>query len=319
MGLDLSGIEAWTRELLDDVARKRGIRNPEFRRRGELVRLLLRQHYGLRLQAGRERVARGVHAASQVRDLLSKLVSSAFEGLPPPVVSALEVRPDVEVRSSPAAPVPAQPERPPPEPAAQAAPAATTRTFQEGPARTRSVARALAASGYTERAMQVYAELIAAAGDDSALAAEAATVRRGDPAPAPLAAASVEVPRSRSKQLPPTDDRLSCEAAPGGGYSLRWQISEAGVRRARAVLGSAGQLTARLISIERDPELVVCSSIVEHGPLPRTGEWHSPRLRPHHRCLAAVGLLAGTRFVAIVHAQPRVHADEQRTHAVSAT
>jgi hypothetical protein len=289
MGLDLSGIEAWTRELLDDVARKRGIRNPEFRRRGELVRLLLRQQYGMRLQAGRERVARGVHVAGQVRDLLGKLVSSAFEALPQPVTS-----PTIAPTSRPA-PLPAQD-----------APAATTRTFLERPTRTRSVARALAAAGHARRALEVYAELIERAPGDSALAAEAAGLRRGDLPPPPLAAPSLEFARPRASQQSPAEDRLDCDAGPDTGVALRWRISEAGVRRGRSVLGGEGQLTVRLISIEPDPELVVRSTIIEHGPVAREGDWRCPGLAPQHRCLAAVGLLAGERFVAIVHAEPRL-------------
>jgi hypothetical protein len=283
MGLDLSGIEAWTRELLDEVARKRGIRNPEFRRRGELVRLLLRQQYGMRLQAGRERVARGVQVAGQVRELLGKLVSSAFEAPPPPAAPSS---------------VP-----PPPSPAPDAL-AATNRTFLDRPARTRSEARALARAGHGQRALEVYAELIERAPDDSALAGEAAALRRGELPPAPPAARSPEVARQQASPRPPGEDRLACAGGSETGLALHWRISEAGVRRARAVLGSDGQLTVRLISVEPDPERVVRSTIIEHGPVAREGDWRSPQLPPQHRCLAAVGLLAGTRFVAIVHAHP---------------
>jgi hypothetical protein len=281
MGLDLSGIEAWTRELLDEVARKRGIRNPEFRRRGELVRLLLRQQYGLRLQAGRERFARGVHVAGQVRDLLGKLVSSTFEALPPTMTALLEPSP---VRN---------------------ASSATTRMFLEEPVRTRSVARALAAAGHFERASEVYAELIGRAPADSALAAEAAALHRGKLPPAPPAARSLEGPRAHEPRRPPSEDRLTCDAGPGSGHAVHWRISEAGLRRARAALGSDGQLTVRLLSVEPDPERVIRSTIIEHGPVATEGTWRSPDLPPQHRFLAAVGLLAGTRFVSIVHTQPR--------------
>jgi hypothetical protein len=299
MGLDLSGIEAWTRELLDEVARKRGIRNPEFRRRGELVRLLLRRQYGMRLQAGRERVARGVHVAAQVRDLLGKLVSSALEAAPPPLTP-----PVTPPLSSPPTPPPEEASNQPPPSPARDAPLATTRTLMERPVRTRAAARALAAAGHAQRAIELYAELVERAPDDAALAAEAAGLRRGELPPSPLAAPALDIAHPRASQRASGEDRLTCDGDFETGIALHWRICEAGVRRARAVLGSEGQLTVRLISIEPDPELVVRSTIIEHGPVARQGAWHSPGLPRQYRCLAAVGLLAGTRFVAIVHAAP---------------
>ena len=50
MALEIGRIEAWTREMLEAEARKRGIRGPEFRPRRDLIRLILRHQYGDRLR-----------------------------------------------------------------------------------------------------------------------------------------------------------------------------------------------------------------------------------------------------------------------------
>src|SRR4051812_26277295 len=82
MGLDLSRVEAWTREMLEAEARRRRIRNPQFRTRGELIRLLLKHQYGDQLSAGRERIARGIRTFGQARELLGMAVGAALSALP---------------------------------------------------------------------------------------------------------------------------------------------------------------------------------------------------------------------------------------------
>ena len=78
MALDLSRVEAWTREKLEAEARRRRIRNPQFRTRGELIRLLLKHQYGDRFSAGRERIARGIRTFEQARELLGMAVGAAL-------------------------------------------------------------------------------------------------------------------------------------------------------------------------------------------------------------------------------------------------
>src|SRR5262245_37003830 len=84
MGLDLSRIEAWTREMLEAEARKRRIRSPEFRTRSELVRLILKHQYGARFNAAREGVAKGRRAVEQTRDLVNEVVSTTLSFIPSP-------------------------------------------------------------------------------------------------------------------------------------------------------------------------------------------------------------------------------------------
>jgi hypothetical protein len=222
--------------------------------------------------------------------------------LPPAVVEAVIV------------PEPAQPA---PRAAAVVAIVATTRTFEEEPIRTRSMAQLLAAQGHRERALAIYEELIGRNSADRSLEREAASLRRGEPA------TDVALPEpsreARPSQAPSgvwssSKERLTCEGAPNSGLLLRWTITDEGERRARAVLGVSsdhGELTVRLVSIRPDAERIVRSEITEHGPVAASGEWSPGPLLDAERCVAAIGMRAGNRFVSIVHVQPQPAAAAQ--------
>src|SRR6185295_244866 len=92
MGLDLSRIDAWTREMLEAEARRRRIRNPEFRTRGDLIRLLLKHQYGDRVSAGRERIAKGMRTARQARELFGLAMDAALSALPEPIATIMRLR-----------------------------------------------------------------------------------------------------------------------------------------------------------------------------------------------------------------------------------
>lgn len=188
---------------------------------------------------------------------------------------------------------------------------ATTRTFEEEPIRTRSMAQLLAAQGHRERALAIYEELIAQDSTDKTLEREAAALRRGEPAQ------DIALPEPPSEPRPSqapsgvwssSKERLTCEGEPHSGLLLRWAITHEGERRARAVLGvneDAGELTVRLVSIRPDAERIVRSEITEHGPVAPSGEWAPGPLLDTERCVAAIGMRAGDRFVSIVHVQPQ--------------
>jgi hypothetical protein len=92
MGLDLSRIEAWSREMLEGEARRRGIRSPEFRTRGELIRLILRHQYGDRFNAGRDRIAQARTSLKQARELLGATLGAALTALPEPLETLMRLR-----------------------------------------------------------------------------------------------------------------------------------------------------------------------------------------------------------------------------------
>lgn len=317
MGLDLSSIEGWTHELLEELARKRGIRNPEFRRHAELVRLLFRQQYGDRLQTGREHLARGVATATFVRKGLGALMGNALESaaqrfLPRSVVALLG-RPSSPPPQAPLDPPDPRPDQSSPVPAAagekraSGRPAeASSRVFIEPPQRTRAMARLLAAQGHRERALAIYADLLAhAPSPEPALRTEMDEIARGQRVESELAARPT---RARILRMPPSAERLVCEPE-AGGLRLQWSVTADGLRRARAVLAEQGELALRLLCIERDPQAVVQSRVIEHGPIAVAGEWSSPALEPGQaqtRYVATVGVRAGDRFVAIVHTSPKL-------------
>lgn len=381
MALDLSRIDALTREVLEAEARKRGIRSPEFRTRSELIRLILRSQYGDRLAAPRELLAQGAKTVAQARGMLGGVFSAALSALPEPLDALARLRsgwplspgrpsappsappppparapepaprtpapaatfseppaktpePEPSLRSAasapsvpeaaaaePLAPAPVEPARsahpserpsqaplgawssPPPPPLPRPSSEPATRTFVEEPIRTRSMARLLAAQGHRERALAIYEELLAQNSEDAGLRREADALRRGEPVSEPRLSAPAPAPATPI-ELPDAGDRLWCDGDPQHGLRLRWQLSEQGQQRARAVLGHHGELAIRVVAIKPDSADVVRSEITEHGPVSASGEWVAPSLSAVTRCFAAVGLRDGDRFVAVVHARP---------------
>lgn len=303
MALDLNRIEAFARELLEAEARRRSIRNPEFRTRAELIRLILKHQYGGGFGLGRESVMRGLRNVEIARDvLLSTLAATPLSSFVQRVTGKREPEaPQANVSVAHADVSPRRDTLKPPVRIAQPEPA--TRTFIEPePIRTLSMARLLAAQDHRERALAIYEELLAQDSENADLRREAEAVRRGEKAPAPVLPTPTATRSIAS--VPGSPDRLRCEGEPQRGLSLHWRVSDDGLRRARAVLGDHGELVVRLINIRTDPERVVCSEITEHGPVAVEDTWTAPALPESSRCLAAVGLRHGQRFVAIAHAHP---------------
>ena len=86
---------------------------------------------------------------------------------------------------------------------------------------------------------------------------------------------------------------------------LRWQISEQGKARARALLGERGELAVRIVSVRADPAHVIQSDITEHGPVENRGEWTAQLASEDTYCVSAVGLRNAGQFVSIVHRSSR--------------
>jgi hypothetical protein len=166
------------------------------------------------------------------------------------------------------------------------------------------MARLLAAQGHRERALAIYAELLAQNSEDAALREESTALRRGEPVSAAHLSSPAPAAEAPPLELPDGGDRLWCEGNPEDGLRLRWQLTDQGQQRARAVLGHHGELAIRVVAIKPDSADVVRSEITEHGPVNARGEWVAPALYAAVRCFAAVGLRDGERFVAVVHARP---------------
>jgi hypothetical protein len=165
------------------------------------------------------------------------------------------------------------------------------------------MARILAAQGHKARALAIYEELIAKGGADSELSHEASELRAsGDVATAPRPLPTPgELPKL---ELPPSGDLLETQLVSPRELRVRWRVSEEGKARAEALLGGAGKLTVRVVSIVPDPERVVRSEVTEHGPVEATGEWTVGLSDESVRRFASIGLSDAERFVSIAHAQP---------------
>jgi hypothetical protein len=294
--VDLKTLETLGREALEREAARRGVQHPHEKSRRELLRLI-------------------VSDLDDARDLVSGVLQMAIHALPLPSTlkrlrsrwsQPARVRPPAREAQRARVATPAQPAAP-----AAAAPAAaseasgpTTRSFVEEPIRTHSMARLLAAQGHRERALLIYEELVAKNSADTELAREAGALR--DHGALGFAVGELPRPVQRSPDTRETPalasgDSIECCAPRPGELQLRWSVSEAGLERARVLLGAPGELAVRWVDIRPDASRVVRSEITEHGPVAARGEWTLPASSGSARAFAAVGLREAQRFVSIAH------------------
>lgn len=311
--MDLTQLTALARQVLEAEAAKRGMRHVERRSRRDLARYIVTHDYQARSTEG-------------ARNLLGALVQTAVSTLPGPLAAlarlplstpaspgraAANVRPPAASRAPRESggrahtPPSAATIAPAPESKADGAHetgAPSTRSFVEEPIRTHSMARLLAVQGHRERALSIYEELLAKNSADAALGREAAALRDGHPLT--FAPGELPAPHARDKAavaLPSSHDRIECEPRGDGALCVRWNVSDAGMARARVLLGGRGELAVRVVDIRPDPARVVRSEITEHGPVPSEGEWTTQLGKGGARSFATVGLREAERFVSIAH------------------
>lgn len=330
--MDLKILSGWTRERLEEEARKLGLEEVESLPRSELVLRLLASGglEGLRrasriptvrrageildvaYQAAYATAPRQMEALRNLTRTLPEMArrlstrppqapdSRSKQGLPPSESSFARGRQahDGLVTSTDAAHAPR-----PAEPATAAEP--STRRFVEEPARTRGMARVLAEQGHRGLALSIYQELMSVSPGDAALRQEAEKAGRGEPVVERHTAVGMVSPEVFQLGLPDDNDRVGYELGGDGVLSLSWRVSPDGVRRAGAALGQPGELAVRVICVVPDAEQVVRSEIWEHGPVGEAGDWTAESIPGLGRCFAAVGLRAEDRFVSIAHAEVR--------------
>lgn len=179
-------------------------------------------------------------------------------------------------------------------------PAETTR-FEPDPPRTRFVARRLASQGYREAALSIYERLIAQDPEDQTLRQEAEEIRNGQP----VFDSAIELP----KTLPSAsyigsmdeENRIDCLDSNQNELSINWTVAPEGVQRAQSVIGEPGELYLRIFEVYSDPDAIVHSTIIEHGPVPKSGSWTARELSIDSRRAVAIGLRVGERFASITH------------------
>jgi hypothetical protein len=292
--MDLSDIDQWSRALLQNEARKRGIRTPEMYSRGELVKLILRHDYGS---------ARSVREAAKLVGGIwgsAKLALRAGLGM---TEGRLERDAGARARERTGSPPTAAPEdrrEPGPlteslQPSAAAAVAyaqseslETTTGFE--PARVTPAPTAMptprAASPVASTYTSPWDEPPVSSGPDAEAAAD------DTPAAAQLTAADE----------PDSAEQLIYGPHPDTGMLLRWRVGADAIQRARAVLGAHGELALRVVTVRVEDGLFVRTETLDHGPIGSVGIWTAPLAPGAARYVSSVGLRSGDRFVSIVHA-----------------
>ncbi|MFO0694189.1 MAG: hypothetical protein U0230_11580 [Polyangiales bacterium] len=160
---------------------------------------------------------------------------------------------------------------------------------------TRTMAQILSAQGEKRRALAIYRALVAKDPDDADLAAEMRAVAKAletSPPPAPRP----------SEDTVTADQEVVAVRVDKTSVLVSWEVSDAGIERAKRLLPDARGLAARLVVVAPDPEEVVRTEAKQRG-VERMGEWLVAGLPPGAYATAAVGLVDGERFVSIAHAR----------------
>ncbi|MEM9192141.1 MAG: hypothetical protein AAGF12_23415 [Myxococcota bacterium] len=150
------------------------------------------------------------------------------------------------------------------------------------PILTRTMAGLLASQGYDQRALAIYERLIESSAD-AELHAEATALRR-------------------RVALGTGEQRFSMVALPMDGASLlvAWQLAPEAIARAQAVLGSPGELTARVVIVAPDKQTFLRHETLEREAEP-DGEWLLRELPAGAKITASIGVRTDARFVSAAH------------------
>jgi len=158
----------------------------------------------------------------------------------------------------------------------------------EEPIRTRSLARLLEDQGHLERALSIVRQLAAESPDDDDLARWAAHLER-------RIAERTLSERSRA-------ELTGVEIVPAGALrGAVWSIDDAGLARARALLGAEGELTLRVIRVLAHEDYRVETHQEDRRALESRG-WALLDAPERARLIVSAGLSDGARFVSIAHA-----------------
>jgi hypothetical protein len=341
-------IDRWTRQLLEQEARKRGVREPELQSRADLMRAIIAHDYNL---------PRGLRNA---RKLVGTLFDTAAAVLPALARSAEEFaanggkrhEPNWTAREKSAADAAAVrdanatlEDTRPVRPIIPRERATTGRNEADDASRGRddlaqakrddaSRGRDDLAQAKRDDASRGRDDLAQAKRDDAAVRgqrtadpsaradrtgarAQSAAPLRGDriapsvPQPAFAAFSDVasEPAAADSGMLAGLEARVAPTLQRARELHLRWRVAEGAAKPARDLLGATGELAIRVVCVRPDPTGVVCSEVTEHGPIELAGEWTLQLASADTHCVSAIGVRSGKRFVSIVHERTRTNDD----------
>lgn len=161
------------------------------------------------------------------------------------------------------------------------------------PIRTRSMARLLEGQGHLDRALAIVRELHQEAKRDEELSKWRASLE------ARIDERSI---RERAQARLGRDDAPFVEILDAdSSRGIAWRVNEAGIARARALLGTEGSLTLRVVRVRAHPDHSVESRQEDRRPLETSG-WARIEAAKSAKLIVSVGLCAGDRFVSIAHA-----------------
>lgn len=158
------------------------------------------------------------------------------------------------------------------------------------PIKTRSMARVLEEQGHLARALAIVREL-AQRDADPELAEWRARLERK---------LALEELRERAHALLERRGAFVEVLAAEGARAVVWCVDDAGLARARALLGEDGALTLRIICVVAHPDYSVETRQEDRRPLEPTG-YAILDAEPGAKVVASVGLAAGERFVSAAH------------------
>ena len=305
--MDLNGIEAWDRAKLEAEARQIGVWAPHRKESEELIRRIRAHHTAPLRRAGRF-LKRAANFALSLRPALPATASET----PPPPPSA-KPPPEPKPPSKPAASTAPEPsDAPAAGQTARLAPkkiiADATLVEDEGdaqePIATRTMARLLADQGHPRRALAIYEKLLREKPGDASLEEEAAALGGG----------RARTPKTATEAASGDDDDDSHATGevvfvrgPEGQLIVAWSLPKAAAERAQSILGPQGRPTARVVVVRASSGGGVLRETFDLQASDEAlfeGEGSIPA-PPGSRVTAAIGLLAGERFVSVAHAEPR--------------
>lgn len=174
--------------------------------------------------------------------------------------------------------------------------------LSQEPIATRTMARLLAAQGHPRRAMAIYKKLLREQPGDASLEEEVATLSgKRTRASKKTAAASEEDDDSHAT------GEVVFVRGPEGQLIVAWSLPKAAAERAQSILGPQGRPTARVVVVRASSSGGVLRETFDlqaGNEALFEGEGSIPA-PPGSRVTAAIGLLAGDRFVSVAHAEPR--------------
>lgn len=309
--MDLKGIESWDRAKLEAEARRIGVWAPHRKESADLIQRIRMHHTAPLRRAGRflrraASFARSLRPALPVPD--APKPAPKTKPVPPKAKepTPLTERPSAPEEKAKPSKAPASGET------ARLAPKkiiadATLVEDDEGamqePIATRTMARLLAAQGHPRRALAIYKKLLREKPGDASLEEEAAALgskRSRTPKTTPSVAASEEDDDSHAGEV-------VFVRGPEGQLIVAWSLPKAAAVRAQSILGPRGRPTARVVVVRASSSGGILRETFDLQASDETlfeGEGSIPA-PPGARVTAAIGLLAGERFVSVAHAEPR--------------